>query len=207
MFEINLAPWRAYQRLRSAKFFALSLVVVCLLSWTTCAVIALYLREYLAHQNSQRMLLEGEILDHRNALRELSIQLVSNAEVLKGASELRHLLSARDNGYAVLFMLANTMPARARYLSIDLDSNGLTVLGMAESNQVVARLIKSISASDLKFAMQLLDSKESRLDSTQIFKTGTPPGLPQFPSGSKSVKFQLHGTQPSGNNNLLGKPA
>lgn len=97
-------------------------------------MIALYLREYLAHQNSQRTLLEGEILDHRNALRELSIQLVSNAEVLKGASELRHLLIARDNGYAVLFMLANTMPARARYLSIDLDSNGLTVLGMAESN-------------------------------------------------------------------------
>lgn len=161
MIDINLAPWRKYQRLRSARLFLLWLVMGSVVICMLLAIADQYLQQALEQQSSQRVSLEKRMATHQQAIEELAAEAKLTSKILQRAAELKSLLAARVHAHQILLALAHSVPDAVRYVEVDLSAGGLTIVGIARSNQLVAQLIDAVSDSALDLSMQLVSAESS----------------------------------------------
>lgn len=161
MIDINLAPWRKYQRLRSARLFLLWLVMGSVVICMLLAIADQYLQQALEQQSSQRVSLEKRMATHQQAIEELAAEAKLTSKILQRAAELKSLLAARFHAHQILLALAHSVPDAVRYVEVDLSAGGLTIVGIARSNQLVAQLIDAVSDSALDLSMQLVSAESS----------------------------------------------
>lgn len=178
--------------MRSARLFLLWVVMSWAVIWTGFAITDLYLQQASSQQISQRIQLEKRITKHQRAVEGFNAQTESKTKTLKRAAELQNLLSKSSSGYQLLLMLAHTIPDRARYIEVDFSNGGLTVIGIADSNQVVAQLMKSVEISSLKLSVQLLSTEMGGEKTSSVDAPSTHSNEPQ------SVRFRVHANAPSG---------
>ena len=214
MFEINLAPWRKYQRQRTARLFLLWLIMGWLVVWALTAIGSLYLQQTVKQQSSQRVRLEERMATHQHAIDGLAAEVQSKSKILERAAELEMLLNSRFRGHQILLVLAHSAPANARYVEVDFGSGGLTVVGIAASNQAVAQLIDAVSTSCLALPMQLM-SAESTRENGHVLGVSSGSLAPSVPSVSSEhskfenavtpVRFQIYGEAAAPQNDRLEK--
>jgi len=214
VFEINLAPWRKYQRQRTARLFLLWLIMGWLVVWALTAIGSLYLQQTVKQQSSQRVRLEERMATHQHAIDGLAAEVQSKSKILERAAELEMLLNSRFRGHQILLVLAHSAPANARYVEVDFGSGGLTVVGIAASNQAVAQLIDAVSESYLALPMQLM-SAESTKDKGYAGGVSSGSLAPSVPSVSSEyskfenavtpVRFQIYGEAAAPKNDGLEK--
>ena len=99
---------------------------------------------------------------HQHAIDGLAAEAQSKSKILERAAELEMLLSSRFRGHQILLVLAHSAPDNARYVEVDFGGGGLTVVGIAASNQAVAQLIDAVSESYLALPMQLMSAESTR---------------------------------------------
>lgn len=202
MFEINLAPWRKYQRQRTARLFLLWLIMGWLVVWALAAIGSLYLQQTVKQQSSQRVRLEERMATHQHAIDRLAAEAQSKSKILERAAELEMLLSSRFRGHQILLVLAHSAPDNARYVEVDFGGGGLTVVGIAASNQAVAQLIDAVSESYLALPMQLMSAESTR-------EKGHALGVSCEHSGFENivtpVRFQIYGEAAAPQNDGLEK--
>ena len=214
MFEINLAPWRKYQRQRTARLFLLWLIMGWLVVWALTAIGSLYLQQTVKQQSSQRVRLEERMATHQHAIDGLAAEAQSKSKILERAAELEMLLSSRFRGHQILLVLAHSAPDNARYVEVDFGGGGLTVVGIAASNQAVAQLIDAVSTSCLALPMQLM-SAESTRENGHVLGVSSGSLAPSVPSVSSEyskfenavtpVRFQIYGEAAAPQNDRLEK--
>ena len=197
MFEINLAPWRKYQRQRTAR-----LIMGWLVVWALTAIGSLYLQQTVKQQSSQRVRLEERMATHQHAIDRLAAEAQSKSKILERAAELEMLLSSRFRGHQILLVLAHSAPDNARYVEVDFGGGGLTVVGIAASNQAVAQIIDAVSESYLALPMQLMSAESTR-------EKGHALGVSSEHSGFENivtpVRFQIYGEAAAPKNDGLEK--
>lgn len=202
MFEINLAPWRKYQRQRTARLFLLWLIMGWLVVWALAAIGSLYLQQTVKQQSSQRVRLEERMATHQHAIDRLAAEAQSKSKILERAAELEMLLSSRFRGHQILLVLAHSAPDNARYVEVDFGGGGLTVVGIAASNHAVAQLIDAVSESYLALPMQLISAESTR-------EKGHALGVSCEHSGFENivtpVRFQIYGEAAAPKNDGLEK--
>ena len=190
MFEINLAPWRKYQRQRTARLFLLWLIMGWLVVWVLTAIGSSYLQQTVKQQSSQRVRLEERMVMHQHVLDGLAAQALSKSKSLQRAVELEVLLNSRFRGHQILLVLAQSVPENARYVEVDFGDGRLTVVGIAASNQIVAQLIDTVSESYLALPMQLM-SAESTADKGHPADVSSEDS--RFENLVTPVRFQIYG--------------
>ena len=202
MFEINLAPWRMYQRQRTARLFLLWLITGWLAVWVLTAIGSSYLQQTVKQQSSQRVRLEERMAMHQHVLEELAAQAQLKSKILQRAVELEVLLNSRFRGYQILLVLAQSAPDNARYVEVDFGGGGLTVAGIAASNQIVAQLIDAVSESSLALPMQLMSAE---LTTDKGHPTGSSSAHSRFENVVTPVRFQIYGEAVVAQNHGLEK--
>lgn len=202
MFEINLAPWRKYQRQRTARLFLLWLIMGWLVVWALAAIGSLYLQQTVKQQSSQRVRLEERMATHQHAIDRLAAEAQSKSKILERAAELEMLLSSRFRGHQILLVLAHSAPDNARYVEVDFGGGGLTVVGIAASNQEVAQLIDAVSESYLALPMQLMSAESTREKGHAL---GVYSEHSRFENIVTPVRFQIYGEAAAPQNDGLEK--
>ena len=202
MFEINLAPWRKYQRQRTARLFLLWLIMGWLVVWALAAIGSLYLQQTVKQQSSQRVRLEERMATHQHAIDRLAAEAQSKSKILERAAELEMLLSSRFRGHQILLVLAHSASDNARYVEVDFGGGGLTVVGIAASNQAVAQLIDAVSESYLALPMQLMSAESTREKGHAL---GVYSEHSRFENIVTPVRFQIYGEAAAPKNDGLEK--
>ena len=173
-----------------------------LVVWALTAIGSLYLQQTVKQQSSQRVRLEERMVMHQHAIDGLAAEAQSKSKILERAAELEMLLSSRFRGHQILLVLAHSAPDNVRYVEVDFGGCGLTVVGIAASNQAVAQLIDAVSESYLALPMQLMSAESTREKGHAL---GVYSEHSRFENIVTPVRFQIYGEAAAPQNDGLEK--
>ena len=160
------------------------------------------MQQTVKQQSSQRVRLEERMATHQHAIDGLAAEAQSKSKILERAAELEMLLRSRFRGHQILLVLAHSAPDNARYVEVDFGGGGLTVVGIAASNQAVAQLIDAVSESYLALPMQLMSAESTREKGHAL---GVSSEHSRFENIVTPVRFQIYGEAAAPQNDGLEK--
>jgi len=161
--RINLLPWRQALVARRRKYF-----LALLLAFAAVALAAVWLANQVIDQAIDRQVTRNEhlgtdvdILDARiktiDDLQEQSQQLARRMKVVQD------LHDGRSSGARLLDQLARAMPEGVHLHEVVAKGDTLNIRGTAESSQDIARLMRSLEASESSHSARL---QQVRTDGT-----------------------------------------
>ncbi len=160
MANINLLPWREWERERKQKEFLGQLVGVVVVAVLAIFGAGRYLDASIENQNARNNFLDREIklLDERIAeIRDLRKQ---REDLLARMRVIQELQGNRPVIVRVFDQLVQTLAKGVHYRRAQLSGSSLTVAGVAESNNRISALMRNIDGSDWFAAPNLKGIKE-----------------------------------------------
>jgi type IV pilus assembly protein PilN len=160
MANINLLPWREWERERKQKEFLGQLVGVVVVALLAIFGAGRYLDASIENQGSRNNFLDREIklLDERIAeIRDLRKQ---REDLLARMRVIQELQGNRPVIVRVFDQLVQTLAKGVHYRRAQLSGSSLTVAGVAESNNRISALMRNIDGSDWFASPNLKGIKE-----------------------------------------------
>lgn len=160
MANINLLPWREWERERKQKEFLGQLVGVLIIAVLAILGAGRYLDASIENQNARNNFLDREIklLDERIAeIRDLRKQ---REDLLARMRVIQELQGNRPVIVRVFDQLVQTLAKGVHYRRAQLSGADLVVAGVAESNNRISALMRNIDGSDWFASPNLKGIKE-----------------------------------------------
>lgn len=160
MANINLLPWREWERERKQKEFLGQLVGVVVVGLLAIFGAGRYLDASIENQGARNNFLDREIklLDERIAeIRDLRKQ---REDLLARMRVIQELQGNRPVIVRVFDQLVQTLAKGVHYRRAQLSGSSLTVAGVAESNNRISALMRNIDGSDWFASPNLKGIKE-----------------------------------------------
>ena len=173
MANINLLPWREWERERKQKEFLVNLVAVLLLGVAIVFAGGWYLDDAIERQNDRNRFLtqKVEILDERIA--EISNLRAQREELIARMRVIQDLQGNRPLIVRVFDELVRTLSSGVHYRSLKMEGTTFTVAGTAESNNRISSLMRNLSDSDWFTQPNLKSIKEDPGNSDYGSKAST----------------------------------
>ena len=160
MANINLLPWREWERERKQKEFLGQLVGVVVVALLAIFGAGRYLDASIENQSARNNFLDREIklLDERIAeIRDLRKQ---REDLLARMRVIQELQGNRPVIVRVFDQLVQTLAKGVHYRRAQMSGSSLTVAGVAESNNRISALMRNIDGSDWFASPNLKGIKE-----------------------------------------------
>ena len=147
MAKINLLPWREELREQRKKIFAAAWGSVIISAAVIIFIFDLFMSEAISTQQNRNQYLKNEItlLEKRivaiKDIKAKKIKLLERMEVIKGLQGNRPVI------VRVFDQLARVVPEGVYFKTLKLEGDVLSLVGVAESNNRVAALMRQLDAS------------------------------------------------------------
>ena len=148
MLKLNLLPWR--EELKKERETRFAVITVFCLACTGGIVFGIhtYMENWITYQNSRNSYLEGEIKRAQEANKSIAT-LELEREKLYARMKVIHTLQSNRSEIVHLFdEVAHRLPAGVYFTSLSQRGNKVKVLGMAQSNARITRLIRQYGESE-----------------------------------------------------------
>ena len=148
MANINLLPWREWERERKRKEFLLNLGGVGLIGLVIVMAWGQYLDGSMSYQKSRNEFFQGRIalLDER--IKEIAHLKEERAALLERMRVIQELQGNRPVIVHIFDELVQTLPSGVHFAKTEMVGNALSVAGLAESNNRISALMRNLDASD-----------------------------------------------------------
>lgn len=160
MANINLLPWREWERERKQKEFLVNLGAVLIFGVAMVFTGGWYLDDSTTQQNDRNQFLTLEIdkLDER--ISEISNLRAQREELISRMKVIQALQGNRPVIVRVFDELVRTLSTGVHYRSLKMEGTKFSVAGTAESNNRISSLMRNLDESDWFAAPNLKSIKE-----------------------------------------------
>ena len=159
MARINLLPWRAMLREQRYRRF-----VMVLLALTVLVVAGLFALDQFIDRAVERQLVRNDLI------RSATVQLDGRAEqidqlkvrreqLLERMQTIETLQGSRSDNGIILEQLARSLPQGVYFTDVKMTEGNIVITGVAQSNNLVAQLMRNLDASHWLETPELIDVK------------------------------------------------
>ena len=160
MANINLLPWREWERERKQKEFLAQLGGVLVLGVALIFAGGMYLDNAIEGQNGRNQFLKGKIQVLDQKIAEIKMLRKQRADLLARMQVIQELQGNRPVIVRVFDQVVQTLAKGVHYRSLSSAGGKLAVEGVAESNNRISALMRNIDASDWFMQPNLKSIKE-----------------------------------------------
>lgn len=148
MANINLLPWREWERERKRKEFLLNLGGVALFGLVIVLAWGQYLDGSVSYQKSRNEFFQGRIAQLDERIKEIANLKEERAELLERMRVIQELQGNRPVIVHIFDEMVQTLPSGVHFSSAEMAGNGLSIGGLAESNNRISALMRNLDASE-----------------------------------------------------------
>ena len=148
MANINLLPWREWERERKQKEFLGQIAGVLLFAIVGVLGAGYYLDSSIEHQESRNDFLDRKIKLLDEQIAEISMLRREREALLARMQVISELQGNRPVIVRVFDEVVQTLAKGVHYKMANMEGTTLTVQGVAESNNRISALMRNLDASD-----------------------------------------------------------
>lgn len=165
MANINLLPWREWERERKQKEFLTQMGAVLLLGVIMVFGAGMYLDNEIEGQQGRNTFLTGKIKVLDEKIAEIQSLRKQREDLLARMRVINELQGNRPVIVRVFDEVVQTLAKGVHYKKLEYEGNLLSVAGVAESNNRISALMRNIDGSDWFTAPNLKGIKEDPTNS------------------------------------------
>ena len=147
MANINLLPWREWERERKQKEFLVNLAGVILLAVVIVLAGGQYFSQAIENQNARNNYLQGKINVLNDRIQEISSLRKDREELLERMRVIQQLQGNRPIIVHVFDEMVQTLASGVHYGELVMNGQELTLEGVAESNNRISALMRNLDNS------------------------------------------------------------
>ncbi len=148
MANINLLPWREWERERKQKEFLVNLAGVVILAVVIVLAAGQYLDQSISGQNARNAFYESRIAVLDERIKEISTLQKDREDLLERMRVIQELQGNRPIIVRVFDELVQTLAQGVHYSKLEMKDGALALEGVAESNNRISALMRNVDASD-----------------------------------------------------------
>lgn len=148
MANINLLPWREWERERKQREFLAQIAGVLFVAIALVFSAGYYLDLEIESQENRNDFMEKEIKKLDKKIAEIKELQQQRRDLLARMQVIQELQGNRPVIVRVFDQLVNTLAKGVHYNKVEYQGASLTVAGIAESNNRISALMRNIDASD-----------------------------------------------------------
>ena len=148
MANINLLPWREWERERRQKEFLTQLAVILLIGAGLVLGFGQYLNGRIDEQSARNQLVTTEIKKLDDKIAEIKELRRQREDLLARMRVIQELQGNRPVIVRVFDQVVKTLASGVHYYSLEMKGRNLTVTGVAESNNRISSLMRNLDGSD-----------------------------------------------------------
>ncbi len=170
MANINLLPWREWERERKQKEFLVNLAAVVILAVVMLLAAGEYLKQEVENQKARNQYYESKIAVLDERIKEISTLREDREELLERMRVIQQLQGNRPIIVRVFDELVQTLSEGVHYTQLEMKDGNLALEGVAESNNRISALMRNVDNSEWFAEPNLKSIKED--DENRIYGTG-----------------------------------
>lgn len=148
MANINLLPWREWERERKQKEFLTQLGAVLLVGVLMVFGAGMYLDNEIEGQQGRNTFLTGKIKILDEKIAEIKMLRKQREDLLARMRVINELQGNRPVIVRVFDEVVQTLAKGVHYQKLEYQGNMLSVAGVAESNNRISALMRNLDSSD-----------------------------------------------------------
>lgn len=148
MANINLLPWREWERERRKNEFLARIGGVALIGILAVLLGGWYLDNSVEHQNARNQFLTDRIAELDQQIAEIRDLRAKRDQLLARMRVIQELQGNRPVIVRVFDELVRTLAKGVYFTTLNMQGNVLSVSGTAESNNRISSLMRSLDGSD-----------------------------------------------------------
>ncbi len=148
MAQINLLPWREWQREQKQREFLINLLLVALLAAGAVYAITAYLDGNLSHQQARNRYVESQLTVLDSKIVQIKQLRDERENLLARMRVIQQLQGNRPVIVHVFDDLVRTLAGGVFFNKLSMDGSNITVSGIAESNNRVSDLMRRLDDSE-----------------------------------------------------------
>lgn len=159
MIKINLLPWRKQLRLEKANYCKIIFIVSAIISLAAIAIIHIILQDELKQLSKSVNVTQEQLINlQRQAMQSENISkefagIKNKFAALQALSTIRHINNL------ILSELSKIIPGDLYFFSVTKNAKEIVINGNADTLNAIAKLMRSISNSQIFNEPQLISSK------------------------------------------------
>lgn len=170
MAKINLLPWRAERRERRKREFFTHLGLAAVAAIVLVLLWGFWVSLRISNQNDRNAYLKAQIQQLDAKITEIkNLQQVKD-HLLARKRIVEKLQSSRSQMVHLFDQIVQTIPAGARLTGLKEQGDKLTLDGVAQSNDTVAKYMRSIEASPWMGPAQLVKTENVHSDTNTPYE-------------------------------------
>jgi len=165
MANINLLPWRDWERERKQKEFLAQVGAVLLVGIVLILGAGQYLENSIEGQEGRNDYLHGKIAQLDEKIEEIKMLRKQREDLLARMRVINELQGNRPVIVRVFDEIVQTLSKGVHYQKLQMQGQALSVAGVAESNNRISALMRNLDGSDWFTAPNLKGLKEDPTNS------------------------------------------
>jgi type IV pilus assembly protein PilN len=165
MANINLLPWREWERERKQKEFLTQIAGVLVLGVVMIFGAGQFLDTAIDNQDGRNKFLESKITVLNGKIAEIQILRKQREDLLARMQVINELQGNRPVIVRVFDEIVQTLAKGVHYKQLSLQGKSLSVAGVAESNNRISALMRNLDGSDWFTTPNLKGIKEDPTNS------------------------------------------
>ncbi|MEM7096635.1 MAG: PilN domain-containing protein [Pseudomonadota bacterium] len=164
MANINLLPWREWERERKKKEFLAQLGTVVVVAIVLVVGFGQMLDTSIQSQEGRNEFMQKKIKDLDKRIAEIRDLRKQREDLLARMQVIQELQGNRSVIVRVFDQVVQTLAKGVHYSELSMDGNQLAVTGVAESNNRISALMRNIDGSEMFTSPNLKSIKEDPLN-------------------------------------------
>jgi type IV pilus assembly protein PilN len=145
--KINLLPWREKRRKEKQQEFILLLVLAAILGGAVWFLWSSAAQESIADQRTRNSHIEKELKIMESQIKEIRELEARRSDLIERMQVIQDLQGNRPSIVYIFDQLVRTVPDGVWYKEIERNGTSFTIRGIAESNNRISRLMRSLEES------------------------------------------------------------
>lgn len=148
MANINLLPWREWERERKQREFVVQIVAVLAIALGLVFFAGYYLDGQIEGQEGRNDFVQKEIRELDKEIAEIRELQQQRRDLLARMQVIQELQGNRPVIVRVFDQLVNTLAKGVHYTRVEYAGTQVTVMGVAESNNRISALMRNVDSSE-----------------------------------------------------------
>jgi type IV pilus assembly protein PilN len=148
MANINLLPWREWERERKKREFLVNLAGAALIGVVIVLAWGQQLDGSVTYQQGRNEFLRGKIAVLDSRIAEIANLRKERAELLDRMRVIQELQGNRPVIVRIFDEMVQTLPSGVHFSRLEMLGNTLSISGLSESNNRISALMRNLDGSD-----------------------------------------------------------
>ena len=159
MARINLLPWRALLREKRSRVFLIVLLALAVAAAGGLLVIDRFIDRAVERQLARNDLIRSATFQLDGRAEQIDQLKVRREQLLERMQTIGTLQASRSSSGIILEQLARSLPEGVYFTDVKMTEGTIVITGIAQSNNLVAQLMRNLDASHWLETPELNDVK------------------------------------------------